>query len=128
MFNLRMFKLCASFNRCIEDVHQEDNIFIDCRFIAPGSLTDIGELFDAMQPDNMAIVQYILEVAWDITSLYGHSGMRRMRDGTFTIGEVKLFCGRTIADLALDIEDRCGRRNLLFLMVITQDIIYLFSP
>lgn len=127
-----MFKLCASFNRCIEDGHQENNIFMGCRPIAPGSLTNIAALFDAMQPGNMAIVQYNPPGGGmgHYVTLWPQRNAKNERWFFYynSIGEVKLFCGRTIADLALDIEDRCGRRNLLFLMVITQDIIYLFSP
>ena len=111
-----MFLLCASLNRCIEEEEgHENNIFIGCRPLTPGSCTNVGLMFAAMHPGNAVIVQYNGpgEGMGHYVSLWQQRNDRG--DLWFfyynSIGTVKLFAGDSIAHLAEDIENRGGQRS-----------------
>lgn len=120
-----MFKLCASFNPCIEDNNPEDEFFIGLRPIEPGSLVQIEAMFVAMLPGNIAIVQYNPPRGGlgHYVTLWSQRNVRNELWYFYfnSIGEVKLYCGRTIADRALDIDRRCGSRRPSILMELIQD-------
>jgi hypothetical protein len=113
-----MFLLCACFNRCVEDVGREDNIFLGCRPVATGTLGNVESMFAAMQPGNGAIVQYNPSgggmghyvTLWQQRNALGELWYLYYNP----IGNVKLFGGRSLANLAAKIDELSHRPPCIF--------------